>query len=172
MKLVNIIFLLLITNGLISCSGSENEPAWAIAEQQEEKEETTDNSSEQSQSEMTSAEYSCGAADHSKVGKMAVFTTRHHQVDGQALIIDNCTIEVSSFTYDGEGPDVLFYGGIDGDYKATGAGFALSDNINGRSYDNETLTIELNNPMVLDRMNGISVWYVDFDVSFSDGLFQ
>lgn len=119
-----------------------------------------------------SSDYSCDSSDHPKVGQMAVFQMYHHQVAGEALIKDNCTIEVTNFTYDGLGPDVLFYGGVDGDYRGSGPGFALSDNINGRAYDNETVTIELTSPAYLDLMNGISVWCADVDVSFGDGLFQ
>lgn len=120
----------------------------------------------------TAIEYTCGNSDHPKVGQMAIFNTHHHQVAGQATIIDNCTIEVTSFSYDGEGPTVYFYGGLEGDYSDNGAGFILSMAINGRIYDNETYTITLTSASMLDEMDGISVWCSDFQVSFGDGLFM
>ena len=118
----------------------------------------------------TSTEYSCEDSDHPNVGQMAILSTLSHQVAGQVLIKDNCTLEVTSFTYDGGGPAVYFYGGIDGDYES--AGFPIGNEINGMVFDNDTLIIKLPDPVHLDKMNGVSVWCADFAVSFGDGLFQ
>jgi len=120
---------------------------------------------------MNNVEYECGNSDHPKVSQMAILTTHSHNVSGEAHIIDNCTIEVRNFSYDGLGPTVYFYGGIDGDYEDSSAGFAISDIINGTVYENSTYTITLSSPEQLDEMNGISVWCSDFSVSFGDGLF-
>lgn len=126
-------------------------------------------SGEQMQEVMESS-YECGNSDHPNVGQMAILSTLSHEVAGQVLIKDNCTIEVTSFTYDGGGPSVFFYGGIDGDY--TEQGFAFGPMLNGNVYNNDTLTITLDTPAQLDKMNGVSVWCADFSVSFGDGLFM
>lgn len=125
---------------------------------------------EQMQDPMMESNYECGNSDHPNVGQMAVLSTLSHEVAGQVLIKDNCTLEVSSFTYDGGGPSVFFYGGIDGDY--TDQGFSIGPMLNGMVYNNDTLTITLESPAQLDKMNGVSVWCADFSVSFGDGLFM
>lgn len=148
-------------NLIIACSDDDEQEMMMAMDQEQTMEMET---------EQTSSGYSCGNSDHPNVGKLAVFMTHHHQVAGQALIQDNCTIEVSSFTYDGQGPDVYFFGAIDGDFENNGV--YLSEQINGMSYSNETLTLELTSASMLDKFNSISVWCEDFAVSFGDGIFQ
>ncbi|WP_221073925.1 DM13 domain-containing protein [Agarivorans aestuarii] len=114
--------------------------------------------------------FSCNASDHPKVGQVAMLSTLSHNVSGRVEIIDNCTIEVTGFNYDGGGPDVLFYGAPSSDY--TQGGFAIGDIINGPMYNNDTLRLSLANAQQLDQLAGISVWCRDFSVSFGDGLFN
>ncbi|MBT5928030.1 MAG: DM13 domain-containing protein [Verrucomicrobia bacterium] len=92
-----------------------------------------------------------------------------HDTSGTATIVDDRTVEVTNFNYDGQGVDVRFYGGTDGAYAS---GFAISDNIFGTAYANATLTLTLPDGKTLDDMNGISIWCVAFDVSFNDALFE
>ena len=120
--------------------------------------------------EQMSSNYECGNSDHPDVGQLAVLSTNSHQVAGQVLVKDNCTLEVTSFTYDGGGPSVYFYGGVDGNY--TYRGFSIGPALHGTVFDNETLTITLESPKQLYDMNGVSVWCADFSVSFGDGLFM
>ncbi|WP_159083994.1 DM13 domain-containing protein [Saccharobesus litoralis] len=117
--------------------------------------------------------FSCGDNDHPKVGQTMTFSMKAHDVSGNAEIIDNCTIRVSNFNYDGGGPQVLFYGGVDGDYKDSTVGFAIGSQLNRSSaYVNETLTLSLNSPSTLDMMNGLSVWCAAVNTSFGDGIFN
>jgi hypothetical protein len=133
-----------------------------------------DNSMDMETSKMDGSEndsdYQCGNSDHPKVNQLAILSTLHHGVMGQVQVEDNCTLTVSSFSYDGEGPAVYFYGGIDGEYEEKG--FAIGEQLNGTVYDNDSFTIRLDSPKQLDNMNGISVWCHDFAVSFGDGLFM
>jgi hypothetical protein len=108
---------------------------------------------------------------HAKVGQAAVLSTLAHSVSGTATIVDDCTIVVSSFNYDGGGPDVYFYGGTDGVYAAP-TGFAIGGQIQGTAYTNATVTLTLPENRDLDDFNGISVWCVDFNANFGSGLFQ
>lgn len=114
--------------------------------------------------------YTCGNSDHPKVGQMAILSTLAHDVAGQVLIKDNCTLEVTGFSYDGGGPSVYFYGGVDGDYDAQG--FRIGEQLNGQVYNDASFTVTLDSAAHLDQMNGISVWCYDFAVSFGDGLFM
>lgn len=70
--------------------------------------------------------------------------------------------------YDGGGlPDVFFYGGLNGNYRA---GFAFDSNFYGRPQSNTTVKLTLKEGD-LNNMNGISLWCVRAGVSFGDGLF-
>jgi hypothetical protein len=89
-------------------------------------------------------------------------------VSGVARIVDNCTIEVTAFNYDGGGlPDVFFYGGVNNDYRN---GFPIGANLFGRPMVNATVTLTLRDGD-LDRMDGISVWCVRANANFGDGKF-
>lgn len=118
------------------------------------------------------AEYQCGQNDHPSVGKTMVFSTLAHDVSGSAQIVDNCTIRVSAFNYDGGGPAVYFYAGFDGNYRDDGAGFALGTMLNGTVYSGDSIDVTLTSAEQLDKLNGLSVWCADFNVSFGDGLFM
>ncbi|MBU2882405.1 DM13 domain-containing protein [Psychrosphaera sp. B3R10] len=118
------------------------------------------------------SQYSCDMADHPSVGSTAILSTLHHMVSGTVKIEDNCTLSVTNFTYDGEGPSVYFYGALDGQYDTENGGFAMGMQLNGRAYANEDFTVKLTSPAPLDKMNSISVWCADFSVSFGDGQFQ
>ena len=111
----------------------------------------------------------CNDMDHPKVGLVANLTTIAHNVSGRAEIIDNCTIEITNFNYDGEGPAVLFYGGLNSDYTN---GFGIGSRLDGTVFENATMRISLSSPSVLDRMDGLSVWCFEFNASFGQGDFQ
>jgi len=111
----------------------------------------------------------CSGTDNPLVGKQATLITRAHQVSGTARVINNCTIEVSNFVYDGQGPAVKFYLGMGGDYSNDDN--AIGDNLL-TAYNNDTLTITFTDPTMLDNIDGISVWCYEFNVSFGDGLFE
>ena len=103
-----------------------------------------------------------------KVGQVTTLSTRSHGVSGKATVIDDCTIEIRNFFYDGGGlARVFVYGGKASNYSA---GFPIGNNLRGTSFSNQTLTVTLN-PGDLDKLDGISIWCSDANVSFGDGLF-
>ncbi len=104
---------------------------------------------------------------HSTIGQTATLTTRSHGVAGKATIINDCTIKMTNFSFDGGGLDVLFYGGINGNYKS---GIALGEQLVGKKFNQATYLITLKKGD-LDKLNSLSVWCVDVDVSFGDGSF-
>jgi Electron transfer DM13 len=107
--------------------------------------------------------------NHATVGWVASLSTIAYNVSGQATIVDDCTIRIDNFNYDGGGlPDVFVYAGLDGDYAG---GFAISDNLYGMSHTDETLTLTLPQTRTLDDLNGISVWCVQAQVDFGSGMF-
>lgn len=177
-----IALLMLINVG--ACSNTEPEPndqAQAMAgdgsamQTSGEGTEQAENSDADTMTDSSSdleSEYTCTGSDHPLVGSMAVLDTHHHEVAGSIYIEDNCTIKVSNFTYDGLGPSVYFYGGIDGMFKEEDGGFLIGEQLNGTPFNNEDFNIIMPDTRHLDKMNSISVWCADFAVSFGDGLFH
>ena len=105
-----------------------------------------------------------------KIGQTAELITRFHGTVGTATIVDDCTIVVTGFGYDGTGIDVRFYGGLSGNYNA---GFALSDNLlRAGGYAGDTLTLRVPAGHTLDDLDGLSLWCVDVGVSFGDAMFM
>jgi hypothetical protein len=111
-------------------------------------------------------------ATHPKIGQVAMLSTFAHQVSGTAIIVDDCTVRIDEFVYDGAGVDVRFYGGLGGNYAA---GFSMSekDLRRAQGYDgSEPVYAQLPEDRTLDDLDGISVWCVPVGASFGDGLFE
>ena len=109
---------------------------------------------------------------HPNIGQVAELQTFAHQVSGTAVIVDDCTIRIDDFVFDGGGIDVRFYSGLGGDYEN---GFSMSEEDLRRpgGYDGtETVYAQLPEGRTLDELDGISVWCVPVASSFGDGLFQ
>jgi Electron transfer DM13 len=105
---------------------------------------------------------------NAKIGQVATLSTRSHNVKGQAKIIDDCTLEISNFSYDGGGLSKVFvYGGKGGNYAA---GFPIGPNLKGTVYNNQVLRVTLQ-AGDLERLDGISIWCTDANANFGDGRF-
>ena len=114
------------------------------------------------------AEAGC-TANHARVGEIAVLDNVAHGVSGTALIVDDCTMLLTHFNFDGGGlPDVFLYSGQAGDYTN---GAALGDNMYEQPQTDATVVVPVTSSL-LDGMDGISVWCVQASVSFGDGLFS
>lgn len=111
----------------------------------------------------------CGN-DHAKVGYTGDFSTLFHNVSGTATIIDNCTIQITGFNYDGGGPQVYFYAAQDFMFDADSA-FPISGAINGQTYVDRTLVYNLASAVSLDDFNTLSVWCSDFNANFGELIF-
>ena len=104
-------------------------------------------------------------SEHPLVGQEAQFETRHHDVSGTARIVDDCTIQISGFHYDGQGPAVYFYGAVDAQYSSSEA-FIIGDQLNGTLFVDDEITLTLPEGRSLNELNGISVWCADFRIDF------
>lgn len=107
-----------------------------------------------------------------RVGQQAQFNEIFHDVAGTATIIDDCTIEITDFVFDGGGINVQFYLGQGGDFRESRGGFSASGNLVGISYSGNTLRITLPAGRSLDDFDSISVWCVPVGVSFGTGFFS
>lgn len=107
-------------------------------------------------------------ASHPLVGTVHELTTRAHRVTGTVTIVDDRTIEVSNFNYDGGGPSVFFYTGNNGNYSSGSGAGIIGSQLNGRTYDNETIVLTIPDNLTLDDFDGLSVWCDIFFASFGD----
>ncbi len=111
----------------------------------------------------------CGSTS-SRVGHTATLTTRYHGVSGTAEVVDDCTLVLRNFNYDGAGLDVRLYGARGGDYRN---GVALTGDLKkAGGYRGEELRIALPVGTSLDDVDSISVWCVTVAESFGDGAFS
>ena len=105
---------------------------------------------------------------HANVGLSATLTSRFHNVSGVATIIDDCTIQLTQFNYDGGGIDVQVYAGKDLQFLPSQGGFSIKSGLLGTAYNNGTLTITLPDGVTLDDFDSISIWCVPVGQSFGD----
>ncbi|HGG57715.1 MAG TPA: c-type cytochrome [Nannocystis exedens] len=104
-----------------------------------------------------------------RIGWTATLETKFHGVKGLATIIDDCTVVITDFGYDGTGIDVRIYGAENSDYDN---GYAMTDNLlKAGGYEGVTLTATLPEGVSMDNLDGISVWCVDVGVDFGSGVF-
>lgn len=110
----------------------------------------------------------CGDS-HPAVGRSVALVGSSHDVGGSLTVLDDCTLEVRDFTYDGGGPDVAFYAGRAGNYGPDAV--RLSPALDGRVYDGDTVRLTLPEGTTLDDVDNLSVWCFDFSVTFGDAFF-
>lgn len=116
------------------------------------------------------AQTNCGST-HPRVGQTATLSEKSHDVAGTARIVDDCTIQITGFHYDGDGIDVRMYSGVGGNYRS---GRAISRDIYrpGQPFTDVSVFMRLPHGMTLDDLDGISVWCVAVAISFGDGQFE
>ncbi|MEL6349247.1 MAG: DM13 domain-containing protein [Myxococcota bacterium] len=104
------------------------------------------------------------------VGWFAELDTLAHDVSGTAVIVDEDTIEIEDFVYDGGGLNARFF------LLADGAEFdrdiELTDNLVGSPSDGQTLTLTIPNGVAFDEWNFITLWCIPAGVSFGEGVFE
>ena len=107
------------------------------------------------------------SATHSKVGWASSLESRHHGTSGTVKVIDDCTIQIENFNYDGKGVDVRFVVADNSRFKKV---TALTDDLHGKgAYEGVTLTVKLDEGQTLDDVSFVSFWCVAFKTSFADG---
>ncbi len=99
----------------------------------------------------------------------ALQVSQLYGISGDVTIVSDCEIEISNFFYNGLGPNVSFYGGTNGNFRA---GINMSEALNGRAWQGETLNLFLTEGTSFDEINSFSVWCFEFDVNFSSASFE
>jgi hypothetical protein len=102
----------------------------------------------------------------------AELSTISHNVSGTATIVDDVTIQVDDFFYDGGGPLVYFYLGATNSGSSFANGLEVPPLLSGTAYNGESLTLTLPPGETLDGYGAISVWCAEFNVNFGSGSFD
>jgi hypothetical protein len=109
-------------------------------------------------------------AEYARAGWRAELSTRFHAVEGTVTIVDERTLQVDHFTYDGPAPAVYFYLGAEDTNIAFTNGLSVPPQLI-RDYNDESLTLTLPAGETLDGYNAVSVWCADVRVNFGSGTF-
>ena len=107
---------------------------------------------------------------YSRADWVAVLTPGEYDSRGIARIIDERTIQIDQFTYDGTAPAVYFYLGETNTQEDFENGIPIGPLLG--AYDNETVVVQLDEGETLDGWGAISVWCVTFDVNFTSAAFE
>ncbi len=110
-------------------------------------------------------------SDHPKVGYTGEFSTLAHDVSGKATILNDCSILIEMFNYDGSAPLVYFYAALNKDFAGSNA-FSIGPELSTTQYNNATFTIALPSNKSLDDFDSLSVWCVEFSANFGDLVFS
>jgi hypothetical protein len=96
----------------------------------------------------------CGSTDP-RIGYIAELVGRMHGISGTARIVDNCTIVIEHFNYDGIAVDSRVVGIVNNDFKNV---IVLTGPImRAEPYVDETLTVPLPEGITLDDVPVISI---------------
>jgi hypothetical protein len=108
-----------------------------------------------------------------KVGWRADLRRLAHNVSGTVTILDDDTIQVDNFKYDGGGIDVYFYLGAVDTQASFVSGLPIGPQLLGTAYNGSQppLVIDLPIGETLEGWHAISVWCVTAAVNFGSGSF-
>jgi hypothetical protein len=108
-----------------------------------------------------------------QVGWQAELSTIAHNVSGTVSIVDENTIQVDDFTYDGRGISVYFYLGQADTRPSFLSGLPIGSELVGSAFNGSQppLLIDLPAGETLEGWNAISVWCVAVGMSFGSGTF-
>lgn len=98
-------------------------------------------------------------------------TQTGHGVNGTATILDERTIQLTHFSYDGFAPDMYVYLATNRTTAAFLNGGLTAGPRLARSYNNETHVVQLPAGQTLDGWNAISIWCRAVNASFGWGTF-
>ena len=105
----------------------------------------------------------------SRVGWTALVEGTAHDVGGVAVVVDEATIEVRDFTYDGGGINARFFLVVDG--GSFSDQLELTGNLVGSPSDGDTLTLPIPSDATNELWDAITLWCLPAGVSFGFGAF-
>ena len=109
-----------------------------------------------------------------EIGWEAELSTNAHNVSGTVVVVDDNTLRVDDFIYDGQGINVYFYLGTENTNSAFDSGLRIGPQLVGGTFDGTQGSMQIDLPVgqTIDGWNAISGWCIDFNASFGDGVFE
>ncbi|GFY52085.1 hypothetical protein TNIN_465451 [Trichonephila inaurata madagascariensis] len=102
--------------------------------------------------------------------EIGAFKTYAHDVEGRVYAVDDRTIYIKGFTYDGQGPDAFFWAGSTS--KPDPSGFIIPDEkgkkVPLQAYRDKDLLLRLPDGKTLRNIKWIAVWCRKFYANFGD----
>lgn len=111
------------------------------------------------------------AEPYARAGWQAEIMNGDHQVQAVATIIDERTVQVEHFTYDGAEPLVYFYLGGNNSNEAFLTGLPLPPLLD-RAYIDESLVLTLPVGETLDKYTALSVWDATLSENFGSAVLK
>jgi mono/diheme cytochrome c family protein len=107
---------------------------------------------------------------HPRVGWKANLgiNTGEGEVSGFVTMIDDCTLELTSFSYNGDGIEVRLFGSKTKNFRP---GFTIGPDIVGRRFTQATLKVTLPVGKTLGDLDYVSIWCVKARADFGSGPF-
>ncbi len=110
----------------------------------------------------------CSSADP-RVGQKFMLSELHHDVSGNVELVDDCTLAINDFHYDGGGIHVRVTASPTGDFAN---GIHISENLKGTSFEGERLELPMPDGVTLDDVQHISIWCETVSEDFGSGTFD
>ncbi|MFK7930507.1 MAG: DM13 domain-containing protein [Myxococcota bacterium] len=105
-----------------------------------------------------------------QIGWQAPLVGTAHDVAGTAVLVDENTLEIRDFIYDGGGLNARFFLlPAGGDFNRD---IELTDNLVGSPSDGQTLTLTIPDGVAQEDWNAITLWCIPAGVSFGTGVFE
>ena len=112
-----------------------------------------------------------GQTNYPRAGWETALTQTAHGVSGTATILDERTIRLTHFSYDGFAPDLYVYVATNLTSAAIlEGGLTVSPRL-ARAYNNETYDVQLPQGQTLEGWTAISIWCRAVRASFGWGTF-
>ena len=102
-------------------------------------------------------------------GWTAQIATLAHDTSGTAVLVDDTTLEVRDFTFDGGGIDARLFLVVDG--APFFRDFELTDNLVGTPFEGETLTLQVPEDATPGTWDAISLWCIPAGAAFGTCTF-
>ncbi|GMH39307.1 hypothetical protein BSKO_07205 [Bryopsis sp. KO-2023] len=103
---------------------------------------------------------------HPLVGVEKELTTIFHEVSGTLKVVDDCTVDVTNFKYDGLGPAVFWYGASSKEGLEEPSAINFGELPEGESHNGTSLSLRLPGGASWDDSSVLSVWCVLFAIDF------
>jgi hypothetical protein len=110
----------------------------------------------------------CGKTNE-LVGRAFEIKGASHDVEGTVRVIDDCTLLISKFDFDGLGRLVEIYVGVDGNFSE-GSPISVDLFRPTKPYEHAEVLVRLPQGTLLESFNSLSVWCTEFNVSFGEAI--